>query len=179
MENKRHISARLQQPQRLGLEAAAVVSGSFLAGAMMSLSAFTIPVFLDTNSDAAHMLRQWSRLYHYGHIYLPGLSVTTCGLYVSAAIGAKNRSGSQRGQSPSPQNYLLAAATTLCMVPFTWLVMAPTNNVLFGLEGSRNGTADLGPARDLLARMLTVSMQSNASVDLNKTMCIVSYLMVM
>ena len=44
-------------------------------GAMMGLSLITIPLFLDTNTQSAHMLTQWVRLYHYGHLYMPSMAI--------------------------------------------------------------------------------------------------------
>jgi hypothetical protein len=98
---------------------------------MMSLSAFVVPVMLDTNSDAGHIARQWARLYHYGHIYLPGLCIATCVLYGYSSLR----------QHRSSRKYVLAAMWTIAMVPFTWIVMVPTNNLLFGLdEAARSGS---------------------------------------
>lgn len=110
---------------------------------MMSLSAFVVPVFLDTNRNPDHMLGQWSRLYYYGHIYLPALCVTTCGLYGFAALG------NQRSNRQAAGRYVLAAISTFAMVPFTWIVMAPTNNILFALDSSES-VPDLGSVRDLV-----------------------------
>lgn len=104
---------------------------------MISLSAFAVPVFLDTNGSAGHMVRQWVRLYHYGHIYLPALCIATCGLYGYAAT-ANRAAGKERWP-----RYVLAAVSTFAMVPFTWLVMTPTNDTLFGLEAS-GSEEDLG-----------------------------------
>jgi hypothetical protein len=98
---------------------------------MMSLSAFVIPVFLGTNSDAGHTTRQWALLYHYGRTYMPALCIATCGIYGSAILGKHKAS----------RKYAFAIASTIAMVPFTWLAMAPTNNMLFGLEeASRSGS---------------------------------------
>ncbi|KAL2139771.1 hypothetical protein VTI28DRAFT_4723 [Corynascus sepedonium] len=41
------------QEPKIDVPATAVVSGFFLSGSMMSLSAFVIPVFLGTNSNGA------------------------------------------------------------------------------------------------------------------------------
>lgn len=122
---------------------------------MTSLSAMPVPVFLDTNTDAAHMLRQWVRMYHYGHIYMPALCVATCGIYAYAA----------RDSRACSLRYALAAAVTLAMVPFTWLFMAPTNSTLFRLEeeaswggsgiegtGAAVGVAQLGYVQELVVR---------------------------
>ncbi|KAK0735105.1 hypothetical protein B0T26DRAFT_671296 [Lasiosphaeria miniovina] len=134
----------------IGVPAVAVVSGSFLSGAMISLSAFVVPVFLDTNTDAGHMLRQWTRLYHYGHIYLPALCVATCGLYGYAAL----RKRAASSYSPQWSRYATAAAATLAMVPFTWYVMMPTNDILFGLEAA--ATAGTGSPELVAVRALVI-----------------------
>ena len=94
---------------------------------MICLSEVVIPVFLDTITDSTQLLRQWVRVYHYGHIYMPALCVATCGLYAYTAM-------IKRDDRDQWMIYSAAAATTLAMVPFTWIAMAPTNNILFGLE---------------------------------------------
>ncbi|KAF2232872.1 DUF1772-domain-containing protein [Viridothelium virens] len=115
----------------LSLPALAVITGSFLSGAMLSISLITVPFLLDTNTQPAHMVRQWTRLYHYGHILLPSLSIITCLLYIYTAIG-------KRGSSKVPPRYwtshLTAGAVTVLMVPFTLIFMAPTNNALFQID---------------------------------------------
>lgn len=90
---------------------------------MISLSTITIPVFLDTDTEPAHLLRHWARLYHYGHIYMPTLCVTTFALYAFTAIRHSSNGKKWR-------NYVIAGLTTITMVPFTWLVMVPTNDNL-------------------------------------------------
>lgn len=130
---------------KINVPAAAVISGSFLSGAMMSLSAFVIPVFLDTDQDAEHMVRQWARLYHYGHIYLPALCVSTTGLYAYASLSKRVADNKQWSR------YALAATSTIAMVPFTWLVMTPTNNTLFRLDASEL-VMELSLVRGLVVR---------------------------
>lgn len=115
-------------------------------GAMMSLSAFVIPVLLETNQDSKHMVRQWARLYHYGHIYLPALCVSTTGLYAYASL-SKQRVADNKQWA----RYALAATSTIAMVPFTWLVMTPTNNTLFRLDASES-VVELSLVRGLVVR---------------------------
>lgn len=111
----------------------------------MSLSAFVIPVLLDTNEDAYQIVRQWSRLYHYGHIYLPALCILTCGLYGYAGV-------TRRAEKRSTwSRYAMAAVSTIAMVPFTWVVMTPTNNTLFQLEAAKEAS-DLGFVRGLVVK---------------------------
>ncbi|KAF2111955.1 hypothetical protein BDV96DRAFT_602435 [Lophiotrema nucula] len=106
-------------------QAVAVVTGSFLGGKQSSSHAE--PANSNSLFQAlcpTQLLRQWVRMYYYGHIGMPALCVATVGLYGHAAL-------CDQRQRPK---YSAAAATTLAMVPFTWVVMAPTNNILFGWE---------------------------------------------
>jgi hypothetical protein len=120
---------------------------------MISLSTIVIPVFLDTDTEPNQLLRHWARLYHYGHIYMPAVCVATCGLYGYTALSKR---ASVRKQW---RMYTVAGVATIAMVPFTWAIMAPTNNILFGLEASALASssasasvADLGAVRGLLVK---------------------------
>ena len=94
---------------------------------MLSICFITIPVLLDTVSQAPLLFHSWVRVYHHGHQVLPTAAVGTFILYIYASI--KKRSAGR------PWGTLaLAGLTTLSMLPFTWLVMVPTNDQLFGLE---------------------------------------------
>jgi hypothetical protein len=94
---------------------------------MMSLSLMAVPVFLDTTTDSALLTRQWVRMYHYGHQVLPTMAVVTFSLYGYSVF---RRRAAQRSWGRT----LLAGITTVAMLPFTWLVMVPTNDTLFALE---------------------------------------------
>ncbi|KAL2195261.1 hypothetical protein P885DRAFT_79202 [Corynascus similis CBS 632.67] len=148
MDAQRRPRAPLPTP-KAQIPAVCVVSGSFLSGAMLSLSAFVVPVFLDTNNNANHMLRQWVRLYHYGHIYLPALCIATCGLYGYAALTQR------AAKTKHWYRYGVAAVWTIAMVPFTWVAMSPTNDILFSLEASgsaETAAADLVHVRGLVVK---------------------------
>ena len=93
----------------------------------MSLSLIAVPVFLDTTQTAGQLYIQWARMYHYGHLVLPSLSVVTFLLYGYIAMEKRFACNNWR-------SYLLAGVTTFIMVPFTWIVMVPTNDTLFRLE---------------------------------------------
>lgn len=112
---------------------------------MMGLSAFAIPVFLDTNANTEQLLRQWMRLYHYGHMYMPALCVATFGLYGYASLGRRASSHKQW------YRYGVAATSTISMVPFTWLVVARTNDTLFRM-GAPNAGTELILARALVLK---------------------------
>ncbi|KAA6412020.1 MAG: noranthrone monooxygenase [Lasallia pustulata] len=134
---------------KIGVQATALVTASFLSGAMMSLSAIVVPVFLDTDTESTHLVRQWARLYHYGHLYMPAVSVAATGLYGYVAL---RKRASNRNQWFI---YAAAGATTITMVPFTWLMMAPTNTTLFRLEALASATAsavELSTVQELVVR---------------------------
>ena len=115
----------------------------------MSLSTIVIPVFLDTDTESTRLVRQWARLYHHGHLYMPAVSVAAIGLYGYVAL---RKRASNRKQWLI---YAAAGATTITMVPFTWLMMVPTNNTLFRLEALASATAsavDLSTVQELVVR---------------------------
>ncbi|KAF3762999.1 DUF1772-domain-containing protein [Cryphonectria parasitica EP155] len=113
---------------------------------MASLCLITVPVLLDTDSDGPHLVSQWARMYHYGHLVMPSISVATCVLY--GFITASRRSARKSWRVPA-----LAGAITVVMVPFTWVVMAPTNDRLFNLQSLSQVdpvTVDIAEVRDLV-----------------------------
>ncbi|KAL4926159.1 anthrone oxygenase tpcL [Aspergillus undulatus] len=113
---------------------------------MLCLSAIAVPVFLDTDDTSSHLVRQWARTYHYGHIILPAVCIATCGLYAYITLSKRATS---RKHWPT---YAAAGVTTVAMVPFTWVLMTPTNNTLFGLEKASSETAEdeFGAVRQLV-----------------------------
>ena len=116
---------------------------------MVCLSAVVIPVMLDTNTKSSSLVGQWARLYHYGHIEMPALCIGATSLF---GYGAQIKRGAQR---PQWSTYALAAATTIAMVPFTWIFMAPTNNILFRMEAMPSeveASVDLSEVRGLVVR---------------------------
>jgi hypothetical protein len=94
---------------------------------MMSLCFVMVPVLLDLATDPTLLVSQWRHMYWYGHKTMPVLAIGTFVLYASLCI--------QRSRARRPWGTLaLAAATTMTMLPFTWFIMAPTNNTLFKLD---------------------------------------------
>jgi hypothetical protein len=115
---------------------------------MICLSGVVVPVFLDTVTDPTHLLRQWTCVYHYGHIYMPALCVATCGLYGYTAL-------SKHLNRKPWLIFIVAGAVTMAMVPFTWVMMAPTNNALFRLEAlatASTSAADLSAVQEIVVR---------------------------
>ncbi|KAF2196413.1 DUF1772-domain-containing protein [Delitschia confertaspora ATCC 74209] len=128
------MSGKLSSPQKPAEgPVLALLAGCFLSGAMTGLSLIAVPVLLDTNTSATHLATQWARMYHYGHTTMPAMAIATMLLYGYAARSAK-KAGNVKWR-----RFLTAGATTLVMIPFTWFVMAPTNNKLSGMavQGGR------------------------------------------
>jgi hypothetical protein len=110
----------------------------------MSICFMTVPVLLDTATYAAHLQKQWERLFHYGHIIMPSIAVGT-GL-INSYI-ALNKARDRRPW----RIFALAAITTVSIAPFTWIFMTPTNNELFRL-GTQPQAIEMPQLKELLAR---------------------------
>ncbi|KAF2972869.1 hypothetical protein GQX73_g811 [Xylaria multiplex] len=124
-----------------------LTAGCFLSGIMMGTSLLTIPAFLDTAHTADQLCTQWARLYHYGVNISPSISVATFLLYVYAAVRNWFSCGSDRW------SFVLAGVVTAAMIPFTWIIMMPTNDKLFALEAEAQAghlTASLEHVRALV-----------------------------
>ena len=115
----------------------------------MGLSLMTIPLFLDTNTQPAHMLTQWVRLYHYGHLVLPSMAIATFFIYAYVVRGKRRAPGSPWVA------YAAAAVVTVGIIPFTLVIMTPTNETLFRLEEESKGeaaVATLDQVQELVTR---------------------------
>ncbi|CAK1361649.1 unnamed protein product [Cercospora beticola] len=126
---------------KIGTEAIAVITGSFLSGTIMSLFLLTIPVITKNTSEGPHLIRQWSDIFHSGHRKGPGIAIATAVLYAFGAY-TKNSEGQSYGI------FLAAAATTVSMIPYTWVFMKRTNDALFAAE--ENGRTDIYDASALV-----------------------------
>ncbi|KAE8310480.1 hypothetical protein BDV41DRAFT_390293 [Aspergillus transmontanensis] len=113
------------------LQATAVVMGSFMSGAMMSVHGLAMPAFLQTVTQSGHLVSYQRRLYQIGTTKGRVLGLTTTLLYASVSVH----------QYLTDEPWLIPAAaglTTISLVPFTEIVMASTNNVLARLETETN-----------------------------------------
>lgn len=114
----------------------------------MSLSLMAVPVFLDTTVQAPQLFHQWARTYHYGHQILPTMAIGTLLLYVYTSF-------KKRQAKKAWGIFTLAGLVTVAMVPFTWIVMVPTNNELFRLEAVSKlepGVMDIIAAKELVVK---------------------------
>ncbi|KAH8711846.1 hypothetical protein GQ44DRAFT_714274 [Phaeosphaeriaceae sp. PMI808] len=113
---------------------------------MMSLSFITMPVLVNTSLSTAQLCSVWSQIYVRGRGLLPALAIMTCALY-GYAYSTQKRPNSSKA-------FLLAGAITIAIAPFTWIVLAPTNNKLFALQAESQGMTAFSsgsePARELI-----------------------------
>lgn len=95
----------------------------------MSLSVMAVPVLLDTTTNSPQLFHQWTRMYHYGHQVLPGMAIGTFMLHTYACFRKRRAEKPKTWRLP-----LLAGLVTVSIIPFTLLIMKPTNDKLFHLE---------------------------------------------
>lgn len=120
---------------------------------MMSLAVMAVPVFLDTTPTSPLLFHQWARMYHYGHQVLPGMAIGTFSLYTYACIQKR-----RAGQPASSWRLLaLAGLVTVSIIPFTLLVMVPTNDKLFALEASTEALRAGGEAAAKAAGVMGIA----------------------
>jgi hypothetical protein len=115
---------------------------------MMGLSLVAIPALLDTSTQAPQLLSEFVQIFDYGHKLMPSLAVGTFLLYAYT-------SAQKRAAGKPWLRHLAAGVTTIAIVPFTWIVMTPTNNELFLLHAESRGASgfgDLGLVQGLLVR---------------------------
>ncbi|GAB7332790.1 hypothetical protein MBLNU13_g04521t1 [Cladosporium sp. NU13] len=141
----------------LGAQITGILSGAFLTenqtesvesnnpppitGAMTSLSIISVPVLLDTATDSPQLLRQWSRMYHYGHLIMPSMAAGTLLLHACSALQL-------RAVGKPWGIFACAGAVTIAIAPFTWTVMGETNGKLFE-RFERVGASKENAASDL------------------------------
>lgn len=114
---------------------------------MTSLSMISVPVLLETATDSPQLLRQWSRMYHYGHLTMPSMAVGTLLLHACTALQL-------RALGKPWWIFACAGAATIAIAPFTWTVMGGTNGELFErlerASSKENAAADLQEIKGLM-----------------------------
>jgi hypothetical protein len=109
---------------------------------MMCFSAVTIPVIVEINTDGLHLLRQWARVYYYGHLFMPALCVGTASLFALSAYRKRVK------ERVAWSIFDVAALTTFAMVPFTYIAMTSKNDAMFAL--AKADAVGLDQARGLV-----------------------------
>ncbi|KAL8777650.1 MAG: hypothetical protein Q9194_002443 [Teloschistes cf. exilis] len=107
--------------QTLSLQVFGVSTGFVTAGAIIALSYSTVPVFLSHPNEVS--LRHLRALFSSGSHIFPQLATAASTAFSVLAYTAPPA-------SPLRYQYIVAAAGTIGIAPFTILVMKPTNMTL-------------------------------------------------
>ncbi|KAF6836491.1 putative N-acetyltransferase, GNAT family [Colletotrichum musicola] len=130
--------------------ATGILGCAWWAGVGQSLSIFSVPAALESSgAEPIIALKLWQNLYLRGHATGPKVAVVT---FLSLVYSAYDR----HSQGVEWKPFVAAAALSLAIVPFTRILMGPTNARL--MAGAQ-GVAALGwqETRDLLATWRTLN----------------------
>lgn len=86
-------------------------------------------------TDPAFYARQFAKIYDIGSTVAPPFAASASSIYLALAYAYRNCPSLASAKSNDTSNkYVLAAALTIGIVPFTLVVIQPTNNDLFALQ---------------------------------------------
>ncbi|KAK4207034.1 putative N-acetyltransferase [Rhypophila decipiens] len=105
---------------------------SFTTGLSLSLSVILVPRLLESPSPL--ILRQWLSAFHQGKKLIPGLSILSSLGYFLLSWWHFHPSGGSSTNGRLSKIYLLAGVATLSIVPYTRIIMWPTNLKLMAKE---------------------------------------------
>ncbi|KAN0062973.1 hypothetical protein ACQY0O_004796 [Thecaphora frezii] len=134
----------------VGLSASGITAGLYLAYPFLYNQAFLPPPpssSSQSHPSLAHRLNLWARGYHAGKRTNPPFSLAAAIAYFSSIY--------LRGPDRAKRLYLIAGLLHLSAVPFTLLVIKPTNDRLFKLQKAAEedeSTVDAAEADRLLGR---------------------------
>ncbi|CAK7269715.1 hypothetical protein SEPCBS57363_003741 [Sporothrix epigloea] len=112
-----------------GAQAASIFISAAAAGGSLGISTFYVRQILDSPTNV--MLRQWGRMYHSGKAVFPGAAVAAAAAYGYVYFATTNSSSLPNTLEVSTSNLpLIAAGLCLSIVPYTFLMMLPTNKQL-------------------------------------------------
>ncbi|CAK7562925.1 MAG: hypothetical protein SEPTF4163_000781 [Sporothrix epigloea] len=112
-----------------GAQAASIFISAAASGGSLGISTFYIRHILDSPTDV--MLRQWGRMYHSGKLVFPGASLAAAAAYGYVYFATTKASSLPKSLEVSTSNLpLIAAGLCLSIVPYTLLVLLPTNKQL-------------------------------------------------
>ncbi|KAF6825726.1 putative N-acetyltransferase, GNAT family [Colletotrichum plurivorum] len=129
---------------------ARILGCAWWAGVGQSLSIFSVPAVLESSgAEPIIALKLWQNLYLRGHATGPKVAIVT---FLSLVFSAYDR----RSQGAEWEPFVAAATLSLAIVPFTRILMGPTNARL--MAGAQ-GVAALGwqETRDLLTTWRTLN----------------------
>ncbi|KAH0255972.1 DUF1772-domain-containing protein, partial [Aureobasidium melanogenum] len=114
-----------------------ITSAAWLSGNISALSLISIPAVANIKNDSslsnAHAVRIWQQNYQRGATQNPPIALGASASLGYLAWSLRNlRTATVVGLRPSAL-FAIAAVSTIAIVPFTIVLMRPTNNELLGL----------------------------------------------
>ncbi|ERS96858.1 uncharacterized protein SPSK_00059 [Sporothrix schenckii 1099-18] len=144
-----------------GAQAASIFLSAAAAGGSLGLSTFLVPRLLE--SPTALMLRQWGRTFQAGKIVFPGAAATAAaafGFVYYRTANAATPSSIEVSASALP---LVAAGLCLSIVPYTLLILRPTNKELIAKAAQAEEDAQLSKADRAAGAGTVYTAQEEAS----------------
>ncbi|GKZ63366.1 hypothetical protein AnigIFM60653_007614 [Aspergillus niger] len=139
----------------VGLSGAAWLSGNIAA-----LSLIAVPALANARDEKSvppgTVVKLWNKIYDAGKSQNPPVAATTAAAFLYLAWSVHPR-------SPTTYNlaglYTAAAVLTVSIVPYTILMMRPTNNALIKLAKSRGEltATEVAQSNDLLGRWVVLN----------------------
>ncbi|TPX17147.1 uncharacterized protein E0L32_003265 [Thyridium curvatum] len=122
-----------------------IVASAWISGSIAGLSLMAVPGMAAGLVPAQELARQWEAMFNIGKNLGPGMALFTLLPYSYAAY---QRSAGNRDW----RSYAVACGLTLAIVPYTLILMRPTNNQL--LAAAAGATRSLGDeaVKDLLGK---------------------------
>lgn len=109
-------------------QAASIFISAAAAGGSLGLSTFLVPRLLEAPTGL--MLRQWGRTYQAGKIVFPGAAGTAAAAFAYVYFKTANASSPHSLEVTASSLPLVAAGLCLAIVPYTILILRPTNKEL-------------------------------------------------
>ncbi|WEW58893.1 hypothetical protein PRK78_004361 [Emydomyces testavorans] len=132
-------STLIRTSQVLGITASGVMAGGILNFSMALVPTLILPATtskrtLDSSflpgTPVSHITTQWYYAYGIGKTVMPAIALLTGSAYSYLSYHFRQGTLTQQGNVIAANYYLLAALFTFAPVPFTLLIMKPTNSRL-------------------------------------------------
>jgi Domain of unknown function (DUF1772) len=109
----------------------------------MGISIIVVPAIIESSTDPLHTMLIWRGMYERGKGSNPKIAAATLLSYAFAAYDARSRGLPWVG-------YLGAGLFTLAIVPFTLILMTPTNNKLLQSAAAQEKELLMQPTTQLV-----------------------------
>ncbi|KAL1888488.1 hypothetical protein Sste5346_009532 [Sporothrix stenoceras] len=111
-----------------GAQAASIFISAAAAGGALGISTFLVPRILE--SPTGVMLRQWGRTFQASKIAFPGAATAAAAAFGFVYYKTANATSPTSLEVTASSLPLVAAGLCLAIVPYTFLVLRPTNKEL-------------------------------------------------